>query len=153
MSKTRHVSTSRVIAADRQAIFDLLADPSMHPVIDGSGTVTEAVTDGPERLAEGVSFGMKMKMGAPYSVDNTVVEFEEGRRIAWRHFSGHRWRYELEDVEGGTKVTETFDWSTARAKLALEIAGFPKRNLEGMRRTLERLDAQVTGTGESSGRP
>lgn len=153
MSKTRHVSTSRVIAADRQAIFDLLADPAMHPVIDGSGTVTEAVTDGPERLAEGVSFGMKMKMGAPYSVDNTVVEFEEGRRIAWRHFSGHRWRYELEDVEGGTKVTETFDWSTARAKLALEIAGFPKRNLEGMRRTLERLDAQVTGTGESSGRP
>ena len=150
MPKTRHVSTSRVIAADRQEIFDLIADPAMHPVIDGSGSVTEAVTDGPERLAEGVSFGMKMKMGAPYTIDNTVVEFEEGRRIAWRHFSGHRWRYEFEDVEGGTKVTETFDWSTARSKLGIELAGFPKRNLEGMRRTLERLDAHLTGiSGEA----
>lgn len=144
MAKRRAVSTSRVIAADRQAIFDVIADPTKHPVIDGSGTVVEAVTDGPERLAEGVSFGMRMKMGAPYRIDNTVVEFEEGTRIAWRHFSGHRWRYELADADGGTEVTETFDWSGARSKLGLELAGFPKRNLAGMRRTLERLDRYVT---------
>jgi hypothetical protein len=73
-----------------------------------------------------------------------VVEFEEGRLIAWRHFHGHRWRYELRDVPGGTEVTETFDWSTARAKLPLELAGFPKRNLAGMQATLERLDRYVT---------
>lgn len=144
MGKQRQVSTSRVINADRQVLFDLVADPRMHPVIDGSGTVTDAAVDGPERLAAGVTFGMKMQMGAPYSITNTVVEFVEGQRIAWRHMSGHRWRYEFEDVEGGTKVTETFDWSTAKAKLALELAGFPKRNLEGMRRTLERLEQHVT---------
>lgn len=160
MPKVRHVSTSRVIAADRQALFDLIADPSQHPVIDGSGTVQEAVTDGPARLAEGVSFGMRMKMGAPYKIDNTVVEFTEGERIAWRHFSGHRWRYEFEDADGGTKVTETFDWSTARSKLGVELAGFPKRNLEAMRRTLQRLerlavtgdpDVEVSADGDTNG--
>jgi hypothetical protein len=34
-------------------------------------------------------------MGASYKITNTVVEFEEGERIAWRHLSGHRWRYEF----------------------------------------------------------
>ena len=27
-----------------------------------------------------------------------MVEFEEGRRIAWRHFAGHIWRYILEPL-------------------------------------------------------
>lgn len=147
MGKQRQVSTSRVIPADRQSLFDVVADPRMHAVIDGSGTVKDAAVDGPERLFAGATFGMKMQMGAPYSITNTVVEFVEGRRIAWRHMSGHRWRYEFEDVEGGTEVTETFDWSSAKAKLALELAGFPKRNLEGMRRTLERLEEHMRGAG------
>jgi uncharacterized protein YndB with AHSA1/START domain len=136
----RKVSVSRVIAADRQAIFDVLADPAMHPVIDGSGTVRDVQEGGPERLSEGARFGMSMRMGAPYKILNTVVEFTEGERIAWRHFHGHRWRYELRDVDGGTEVTETFDWSTARTKLTLELAGIPKRNEAGMVRTLERLE-------------
>jgi uncharacterized protein YndB with AHSA1/START domain len=138
--RERKVSVTRVIPADRQAIFDLLADPAMHPRIDGSGTVRDVQEGGPERLSEGARFGMDMKMGASYKVLNTVVEFEEGERIAWRHFHGHRWRYELEDVDGGTKVTETFDWSTAKTKLTLELAGIPKRNEAGMQKTLERLE-------------
>jgi uncharacterized protein YndB with AHSA1/START domain len=138
--RERKVSVTRVIPADRQAIFDLLADPAMHPRIDGSGTVRDVQEGGPERLSEGAKFGMDMKMGASYKVLNTVVEFEEGERIAWRHFHGHRWRYELEDVDGGTKVTETFDWSTAKTKLTLELAGIPKRNEAGMEKTLERLE-------------
>jgi uncharacterized protein YndB with AHSA1/START domain len=151
--KKRQVSTSRVIAADRQRIFDLLADPAIHPVIDGSGTVREVRGEAPERLTYGSKFGMSMKMGAPYAIANTVVEFDEGRRLAWRHYHGHRWRYELEDVatgagpdgtQPGTRVTETFDWSTARTKLSIELAGFPKRNLEAMERTLERLEEVAT---------
>ena len=150
MAKERKVSTSRVIAADRQALFDIVADPAMHPVIDGSGTVTGARDGLPERLSEGARFGMDMKAGARYRITNTVVEFVEGERIAWRHMSGHRWRYEFRDVPEGTEVTETFDWSTAKAKLPLELAGFPKRNLAAMRATLERLDRYVT-TGSAEG--
>ena len=52
--------------------------------------------------------------GCPYRTDNTVVEFEEGRLIAWCHFNRHRWRYELEPLgDGSTLVTETFDGRTA----------------------------------------
>ncbi|MEX0834719.1 MAG: SRPBCC family protein [Nitriliruptor sp.] len=146
MARRKQVSTSRVIAADRQAIFDVIADPAMHPVIDGAGWAeVTGVQDGtPERLSDGARFGMEMKLGAPYPILNTVVEFEEGTLIAWRHFHGHRWRYELEDVDGGTQVTETFDWSTAKAKLPLELARIPKRNLRGMERTLANLEQLVT---------
>jgi uncharacterized protein YndB with AHSA1/START domain len=144
VGKERKVSTSRVIAADRQALFDIVADPAMHPVIDGSGSVRALQADQPKRLAEGAKFGMDMKMGAKYPITNTVVEFDEGERIAWRHFNGHRWRYEFSDVDGGTQVTETFDWSTAKGKRALEVAGFPKKNLKGMEATLARLDELAT---------
>lgn len=150
MAKQRQVSTSRVIAADRQAIFDVIADPLQHPVIDGSGTVQQAREGGPDRLEKGATFGMDMKVGAPYKITNTVVEFEEGERIAWRHFHGHRWRYEFADVDGGTEVTETFDWSRAKSPVALEIARYPKRNLKGMQATLERLDRFMT-TGSVDG--
>jgi uncharacterized protein YndB with AHSA1/START domain len=152
VGRSKQVSTSRVIDADRQRIFDVLADPGLHPVIDGSGTVEDVQDGGPERLSDGARFGMSMKVGAPYRILNTVVEFEEGRRIAWRHFHGHRWRYELEDAPaGGTRVTETFDWSTARSKLPLELAGIPERNLRGMERTLENLERLVTGEEAAAG--
>ena len=144
MAKERQISTSRVIAADRQAIFDVIADPAKHSLIDGSGTVQQSRESGPERLEKGATFGMDMKIGASYKITNTVVEFEEGERIAWRHFGGHRWRYEFKDVDGGTEVTETFDWSRAKSPLALELARYPKRNLKGMKATLERLDQLMT---------
>ncbi|MFP5310501.1 MAG: SRPBCC family protein [Actinomycetes bacterium] len=140
----RRVSVERVIDAPRQAIFDVLADPAMHPVIDGSGTVKRA-RGNPARLGMGSRFSMDMRIGLPYLIRNRVVEFEEGSRIAWRHFHGHRWRYELEDVDGGTLVRETFDWSTARFPRYIEMAGFPEKHPRSMARTLERLEQHVTG--------
>ena len=133
----------RQIAAAPQAIFDVLADPSNHPVIDGSGTV-RASRGGQSRLALGSAFGMRMRLGLPYLIRNRVVEFEEGRRIAWQHFAHNVWRYELEPVDGGTQVTETFDWSRGRLGPALHWMQFPERNQAGMERTLERLDKLVT---------
>ena len=66
---------------------------------------------------------MSMKMGVPYSMVNTVVEFEENRRIAWQTrpdrfgqlVGGRIWRYELEPVDGGTLVRETWDISQESA--------------------------------------
>ncbi len=144
VTKRRQVSASRVIAADRQAIFDVIADPAMHPVIDGSGSVQGVQDGGPERLHEGARFGMDMRIGASYRILNTVVEFEEGTRLAWRHWHGHVWRYELAQVDGGTEVTETFDWSRARSKLTIHLLGYPTRNLRSMRATLGRLDKLMT---------
>lgn len=139
MAKNRCVSRNRVIRASAATVFDVLADPSKHPAIDGSGSVKATRPGAVARLAMGSKFGMDMKVGVPYKIENTVVEFEEGRTIAWRHFGGHRWRYELEAVDGGTKVTETFDWSTSKSPLFIELMRYPAKNAKSMEKTLERL--------------
>ncbi|MEO6654141.1 MAG: SRPBCC family protein [Ilumatobacteraceae bacterium] len=145
----RVVSVSRVIHATPQAIFDVVADPARHSEIDGSETV-QNIRGTSKRLALGSRFGMDMKMGPlPYRITNTVKEFEENRLIAWSHFGGHRWRYALEpievDGEPATKVTESFDWSTANPVVGkgIELAGYPKQHPASMAATLDRLAAVV----------
>ncbi len=147
MSENRTVSVTRTIAAPAEAIFAVLADPAMHAVIDGSGSVRQSRTGNPERLEMGSRFSMSMRIGVPYVIKNTVVEYEQDRLIAWRHLGGHRWRYRLEPVEGGTEVTETFDWSTSRFPKGIEWMGYPDKHLPGMVRTLERLEAAAAGDG------
>ncbi len=137
----RAVSVERVIAAPPDKIFEVLADPRRHAEIDGSGSVREAREGTPERLSLGAHFGMDMKIGMPYRVQNEVVEFEEGRRIAWRHMGHHVWRYELEPVTEGTRVKETFDWAPSRAPWMLELMRVPERNRKAMESTLVRLAA------------
>lgn len=121
-------------------VFDLLANPHMHARFDGSGTVQRAV-DGPSRLSLGARFSMSMRIGLPYRISNTVVEFEENRRIAWRHVGGHRWRYELVPDEDGTIVVETFDGSTARLPKALNLMNAYENNEKAIAKTLVRLKA------------
>ncbi|MGW6442213.1 SRPBCC family protein [Lentzea sp. NPDC055074] len=138
----RSVSVTTTVPAPAERIFDLLADPAKHPLIDGSGSVLAPRPDAPDRLTLGAAFGMDMKIGLAYKIENTVVEFEENRLIAWRHFNGHRWRWQLTPLgDGTTEVTETFDWSTARVPLLLDLSPVPRRNKASMRRSLERLTA------------
>jgi uncharacterized protein YndB with AHSA1/START domain len=138
--RNRQVGVTRTISTTPERIFELLADPSQHPLLDGSGSVRAARAGGPDRLELGSSFGMDMKAGASYKIVNTVVEYEENRLIAWRHFNGHRWRWRLEPLgDGRTEVTETFDWSTARIPLLIELMGYPKKNRVAIEKTLDRL--------------
>lgn len=144
MTKTEIVSVDQIVHASPEEIFDLLADPRQHPVFDGSGTVrkTQGVT--PQRLSLGAKFGMDMKMGIPYKITNEVIEFDEGKQIAWRHFGGHVWRYILEPVEGGTKVTEQFDYAKSRSKLFLKVTGAIAKNEKAMNNTLKNLEKHFT---------
>ncbi len=132
------MSAERVIRATPQAIFELLADPTQHARFDGSDTVKAARGD-PQRLSLGAQFSMDMRIGLPYRITNTVVEFDEGRVIAWQHFARNVWRYELTPVDGGTRVRESFDWSNGRGRRGIELMGYPERNRKGMEATLERL--------------
>jgi len=146
---TRQTTGSRVIAASPEKIFEVLSDASLHAVIDGSGMVS-GNSGRAELLELGTKFGMKMRLGlVPYRIGNEVVEFEPNRRIAWRHFGHHVWRYELEEVEGGTLVTETFDWSTSRSPKGIELMGYPAKHEGNIERTLERLDAYLTNRANS----
>jgi hypothetical protein len=85
---------------------------------------------------------MSMKIGVPYKITNEVVEFEENRRIAWRHFGGHIWRYVLEPVPGqsnATKVTEEFDWKSNKSKLMLKVMNAFNKNHRNIEKTLDRM--------------
>lgn len=139
----RWVRSARIrIEAPAQRIFDLLADPRRHAEFDGSGTVRAQVS-GPDRLSLGSGFGMSMRIVLPYRISNVVVEFDEGRRIAWRHAARHRWRYELTPVDSGeaTIVTETFDARGALFPPGLMLGDVYGKNAVAMARTLVRLKA------------
>ncbi|MHB8341160.1 MAG: SRPBCC family protein [Mycobacteriales bacterium] len=154
---SRWVETvERVIPAPAERIFELVADPRRHMDIDGSGTVHEA-TEVPERLSLGATFGMNMHFGGPYTMTSTIVEFEEGRRIAWqsrppagsarwrRLFGGRIWRYELEPVETGTRVRES--WDLTEERLRTLVLGYRRKTRANMQATLQRIERLVAPGG------
>jgi uncharacterized protein YndB with AHSA1/START domain len=143
-TKTKIVSVERFIPAAPGLIFEILADPRQHSKIDGSGSVKAAQVSAPPRLSLGAKFAMNMKIGVPYKMTNTVVEFDENRRIAWQHFGGHIWRYILEPVDGGTKVTEQFDYNGSKSVLMLKLRGSMASNEKFMVKTLENIEQHFT---------
>jgi uncharacterized protein YndB with AHSA1/START domain len=159
MTEDRDVVTvERTIPAPADKIFALLRDPARHREVDGSGTVRDAKGE-TEPLELGTSFGMSMKMGVPYSMVSTVVEYEPDRRIAWqtrgpgpigKYVAGRIWRYELEPVEGGTLVKESWDItkeSMATKPIVRMAAGKTKANMAA---TLERIEKVVTADDPTS---
>lgn len=139
-AETRVVSASRDISAAAETIFELIADPSEQPRWDGNDNLRQA--DAGQRVrAVGDVFTMTLRRGGVRQ--NTIVEFDEGRRIAWRpnvpgrQPPGHLWRWELEPIgETRTRVTHTYDWSEltdrsryprARATTAAWLAGSLER--------------------------
>ncbi|MDQ3502924.1 MAG: SRPBCC family protein [Actinomycetota bacterium] len=141
------VTVEGYVPASPAAVFDLLADPSRHLDLDGSGTLRGAI-EGPSRLSLGARFGMNMKAGASYTMVNEVVEFEPDRRIAWQArptislarkvIGGRIYRYELEPQGDGTLVRETWDISQERIPpLVWGLRGPVRRSME---RTLHRIE-------------
>lgn len=137
------ISRERLIDAPASRIFEVLARPALHSVIDGSGTVRGEQPGGPKRLSLGAKFGMDMKIGAPYKILNRVVEFEEGRRIAWRHFSSHVWRYTLEPRGDSTLVREEWDGRAVPWKIVFRLTGFTHRHPASIEATLGLLEDYV----------
>jgi uncharacterized protein YndB with AHSA1/START domain len=144
----RAISRSVQVAAPVAEIFALIVDPHRHPDIDGSGTVRDVDVRGPHRLSAGDKFTVGMtQYGLPYKITSTATAVEENRLVEWQHPLGHRWRWELSEVSPGTtKVTETFDYSTAKVPLVISLLGMQKKNADGIESTLralaERYDAR-----------
>lgn len=140
----RMVARRVSVNAPAAELFAIVADPHRHPELDGSGTVRDVAVDGPSRLSEGATFAVGMKQfGLPYTIRLTVVDFEDGRVVQWRHPGGHTWRWEMSPTgPSTTEVTERFDYSTAKAPKLLEILGQPAKNAAGIEATLSGLAAR-----------
>src|SRR6478735_11243017 len=80
VDRPRVVSASREIEAGAAAIFELIADPARQPEWDGNDNLAEAAA-GQRVRSVGDVFTMTLTIGAVR--ENHVVEFEEGRLIAW----------------------------------------------------------------------
>ena len=150
------VSVERVIPATAEAIFALISDPNRHQEFDGSGTV-RAAKNVPAKLELGSSFGMSMKMGVPYSMTSTVIEFEQDRVLAWQTLppvtlaaklaGGRIWKYVLEPVDGGTRVTESWDISQEASLTRGVVRKASEETRKNMAKTLERIEESLAARG------
>ena len=97
---------------------------------------------------------MSMRWLVPYAMKSRVIEFEQDRRIAWqtvptvpltdRLFAGRIWRYELEPVDGGTLVRESWDITQEKPLTKPMVRGLAETTRQNMARTLERIEQIVT---------
>jgi Polyketide cyclase / dehydrase and lipid transport len=99
-----------------------------------------------------------MKIGVPYAMVSTVIEFEENRRIAWQTrgptpvgklVAGRIWRYEIEPVDGGCIVRESWDLSQESAVTKPFARMGAEQTRKNMEATLARIEAVATGTTPS----
>jgi uncharacterized protein YndB with AHSA1/START domain len=135
------VSRSVQVAAPVATLFEQIVDPHRHPELDGSGTVRDIDVKGPHRLNTGDKFTVGMtQYGLPYKITSTATAVEDNHLVEWQHPLGHRWRWELTEVSPGTtKVTETFDYSTAKLPFVIELLGMQRQNATGIEKTLTAL--------------
>jgi uncharacterized protein YndB with AHSA1/START domain len=143
----RVVHASRDIAAPAAQIFELIADPAQQPRWDGNDNLAEAPAGQRVRRA-GDAFLMTTTAGKVR--ENQVVEFDEGRLIAWRPAEpgqqppGHLWRWELEPLEPArTRVTHTYDWTQLNDDTRLPRAR--ATTAEKLAASLDRLADLVEG--------
>ena len=136
-------SASIVINTPAEKIFKIIANPKLHPVIDGSNSV-KSVISGPEHLYLGAKFGMNMKIGIKYRITNTVIEYKENELIAWRHLGRWVWRYELKEISPNqTHVTESFDGRPSPLKWWLKLRkAYPSCQI-ALAKTLVRLKEEA----------
>ena len=146
----RVVKASRVIEASAERVFELIADPAQQPRWDGNDNLQEAAP-GQRVGAVGDVFTMRLKRGGVR--DNQVVDFVEGRRLAWRPAvhgkspPGHLWAWELEPLAPSrTLVTHIYDWTelTDRSRMPRARA----TTADKLQASLDRLAALAEERGQ-----
>ncbi len=147
--RARLVRASRVIEASAEHIFELIADPAQQPRWDGNDNLREAAP-GQRVRAVGDVFTMGLKRGGDR--ENRVVDFVEGRRLAWRPAvpgkppPGHLWAWDLEPLgPSRTLVTHTYDWTELRDPSRMPRAR--ATTAEKLQASLDRLAALAQGDG------
>lgn len=153
------ITTTLTIDAPADAVFAVLADPTTHPAIDGTGWVVQPVDPAP-LTAAGQVFRMNMYHDNPnhpdghYRTANTVNVFDAPRAIGWQpggenaagqvQIGGWSWRYDLVPVGNDrTEVTLTYDWSQASPEVR-KIIPFPAADSEHLSNSLRHLADLVT---------
>jgi hypothetical protein len=155
---SRKLQASTVIDAPAATIFALLSDPERHTDLDGVDMLRGVVGDVPSIAGIGQTFTMNMRQDAlgDSRMINSVTAFVPDARIGWSpsmdpscdpaaklgevDASGHTYTYDLQEVDGGTNVTQTYEWMSVKDPKFLEC--FPVSE-EQLASTLDRIAAAV----------
>jgi hypothetical protein len=147
------MEVSRTIEAPADAIFAILRDPHGHVAIDASGMLQDATGEPASKVGDTFVIHMDREslndypMGK-YDVEIEITTYEQDREIAWtihgqiKPSIGHIYGYKLEPVDGGTTVTEYYDWSNIDETWR-EANIFPIIPETALRATLGILDRTV----------
>ncbi|MFL6120289.1 polyketide cyclase [Actinophytocola sp.] len=157
------VSATLTVAVPVARVFAVLADPTTHAAIDGTGWVQESVDRAP--LAEvGQIFRMDMYHAdhpvGDYRVVNKVQVLDAPRVIGWLtgqekgdgqlEFGGWIWRYDLAPLgSSGTEVTLTYDWSAVPRFIRERGIQFPPFGPDHLINSLHHL-AELAARGRRS---
>lgn len=140
MSRTMQVSDNVVINVDADTIWRQVADPTQMPRWSSENTGAATPTEG-RPLQVGETFdGTNRRGRARWITQCVVTASEPGRRFVFDvRKIGTRtpvlrggiatWAYDFEEVDGGTKVTET--WTDGRSKWPDWVAGLFDRGVTG----------------------
>jgi hypothetical protein len=151
---TNDTTTATItIPASAEAVFGVLADPTTHEVIDGTGWVRESL-DGESLTHTDQIFRIAMyhdnHPNKNYEMANKVVVFDRPHAIAWQpgqdaagdgnlSFGGWIWRYDIREAGSSeADVTLTYDWSAVPPELREHI-GFPPFDAAHLENSLTHL--------------
>ena len=129
MSEQEQLSVSRTVDASPEQVFAVLSDPGRHTELDDS-SMLRGLESGSKVSGVGDEFIMNMSnpLLGDYQMRNTVIAFEQDRKIGWAptlhpegayadklgdmKAGGHTYTWELEPAGSSqTKVTQVYDWS------------------------------------------
>lgn len=159
MDTSRKIQVSKVIGAPAADIFAVLADPARHAEVDATGMIRGV--EGDTMTIGGIGQVFVMSMHRPqlgdYRVANSVTAFQPPFRIGWEPRPdpdspgvddpgdlavGHTWTFDLREVDGGTEVTETYEWMSVKDDK--QAAQLPLVSEEQIEQSLDNLAATVT---------
>jgi hypothetical protein len=158
--ETEQITASTTIDGSREAVFAVLADPSAHADIDGTGWVRGPL-DSDRITAAGQVFRMAMyhpnHPDKDYETANLVEVFDEPRAISWKpgtrsretgelRYGGWIWRYDLEATgPSQTTVMLTYDWSAVppHVREHIQFPPFEQSHLDNSLQHLSDLVAQL----------
>jgi uncharacterized protein YndB with AHSA1/START domain len=158
-----NVSATRTVAVPAARVFAMLADPTTHSAIDGTGWVQEAADRAP-LIEVGQIFRMDMYHAnhpdGEYRMANKVHVFDPPHAIGWLpgqekrddhlEFGGWTWRYDLAPLgPSETEVTLTYDWSAVPQRIR-EYLHFPPFGPEHLTNSLHHL-AEIAARTASTG--
>lgn len=149
---TEILIVNAVIDAPAAVVFAVLADPTTHKDIDGTGWVRDPLDPQP-LTAVGQVFRVAMfhdqHPDKNYEMANQVTVLDPDRAIGWApgglagdggvELGGWTWRYDLEPIGSEqTRVVLTYDWSNATQEIRQNIV-FPPFGVSHLDNSLANL--------------